>query len=621
MFTSQKKINLKKLSFILSAIVIFGIYQAIYMPYLDAGKFHYDFQSALSRLIFGKIWFLKNGLSTPWFTPHICCGAPFYANPQSEFYSPIQFFFLFLKPLTTFKLFFVTYSFLAFVGTFLVIRKIFNLSYLASLIGSSLFLFNHYFAFHYLSGHIEYALIVISPIFFYFSAISFDKSNNKYSSLFFLIVASLIFATMMHSGGSRIIMEILISIFFLTLLHMIKFRNFKIFLFVGVSVLIGLIISSSKIYAAWSFIQNVSRDVEPIYFNSIIGFISTFLDFFFFIPNEDIVENFGSQTATLSIEEFSFNITVLPLIILFFYLRTLPTITKDKISRSYSAVLFLCIFVLILLNFSNTSLGAYARKIPFIANDWISFRMLAPLIILFTIISAIIFDKIKFKNRNLITFIFISIIILQNLFFDRDKLHKIFVHTALKDLFNHSVTKESINDYNIDETIVILDSNDEFDGPKQHSFFLKNQSILNCYFTVFGYGLEVLEPIAKQLYFNKKEVWTVDKKKLITAKELGSKMHVYKGNPLEEKNGKLNFINPSCYINPNENDCDKNFLFKPNKKNSLVNFLNYKPFEFKQLRLQIFFNYLSVIVLFSTIFYLIAFGLCKIRLKKNPSRN
>ena len=108
---------------------------------------------------------LKNGLSVPWFTPHICCGAPYYANPQSEFYSPIQFLFLFFKPLTTFKIVFVCYSFISFVGFFLVLRKIFKLSYYAALIGSTIFLFNHYFAFHYLSGHIGWGLFSIIPIF------------------------------------------------------------------------------------------------------------------------------------------------------------------------------------------------------------------------------------------------------------------------------------------------------------------------------------------------------------------------------------------------------------------------------------------------------------------------
>ena len=143
-----------KYFFLIAAIVIFAFHQFIFLHYLNIGSFHFDFQSAFSRLTFGKIWFLKNGLSVPCFTPSICCGAPYFANPQSEFYSPIQFLFLFLKPLTTIKVTFFLYSLLSFIGSYLLLRNIFKLSINASLIGSTIFLFNHYFAFHFLSGHI-----------------------------------------------------------------------------------------------------------------------------------------------------------------------------------------------------------------------------------------------------------------------------------------------------------------------------------------------------------------------------------------------------------------------------------------------------------------------------------
>ena len=600
------------------ALIIFCAHQIIFSTYLDTGKYHFDHQSALSRLIFGKIWFLKNGLSIPWFTPHICCGAPNYASPASDFYSPIQLLFLFFKPLTTIKIIFFLYSLTAFLGTFLLLKKIFKLSNYASLIGSTLFLFNHYFNFHYLSGHYGFGLFALIPMFFYISSASLNKSNHK-DSFFLIISSALLFAVMMHSGGSRIIMEILVSIFFLTLLHLIQFKDFKIILYVGLSIFIGLLISSSKIYAAWSFVENISREVDPLYFKTIRGFISVFLDFFFLIPNDDISDFLGSQLVQLSIEEFSFNISVLPLIILVLYLRELPQFNKDKFKIFFSIVLLLSVFILILLNFSNTKLGSFVRNIPFITNDWISFRMLAPLIILFSIISAKMFDFIKFRKIHLVATIFISIIILQNLLFDRNKLHEIFSHTALKKLFDHDISRKNVNDYRIQEIITILDADSQYDGPKQHDFFLKNQSIQLCYFSIFGYDLEKLKPIVTKLIFDNQQQTVVDEN-LITSKEIGTKINIYTGNPLFEKNDTLNFVNPSCYLNPKDNNCDKNFLFKSDKKKDLINFLNYRPFEFKQSKIQIFFNYLSIVIFLLNIVYFIYFITLKILTKKNPSR-
>ena len=46
-------------------------------------------------------------------------------------------------------------------------------------------------------------------------------------------------------------------------------------------------------------------------------------------------------------------------------------------------------------------------------------------------------------------------------------------------------------------------------------------------------------------------------------------------------------------------------LFKQNNKQELINFLNYKKFDFNQLYIQIFFNYISVI----TLIILIGFNL------------
>ena len=94
----------KRISFLLTSSVIIFIYNLIFLPYLNTGFYHYDFQSFLTRFIFGKIWFLKNGLSIPWFGPHICCGIPFYGDPESQYYSINQLFFLFLNPLSAIKI-------------------------------------------------------------------------------------------------------------------------------------------------------------------------------------------------------------------------------------------------------------------------------------------------------------------------------------------------------------------------------------------------------------------------------------------------------------------------------------------------------------------------------------
>ena len=615
---NKKKIT-RKIIFIFTAITIFLIHQKIFLSYLDIGSFHFDWINALSRLTFGKIWFLNNGFAVPWFSPHVCCGVPYFANPQSEYFSPIQILFLFLKPLTTMKVTFFLYSFISFLGSFLLLRKIFIISYNSCLIGATIFLFNHYFAFHYLSGHIGWGLFSIIPMYFYIAALSL-KQKDQIKSYFLIFISSVIFALMMHSGGSRIILEILISIFFLTLIHLIYFKNLKIIQFVIISVLVGLLISSSKIYAAWSFVEKLSRDVEPIYFNSIGSFITIFSEFFFLFPRAQIESDMASIVGHLSIVEFSFNVSILPIVIFLFYLKNYQIFIIDKFRIISIFLLITSILILILLNFSNTLLGSLIRYIPFITNDWISFRMLSPLIILFFVYSAIMFDQISFKKYNFITFLFISIIIIQNLFFDRNELYKVFRHTTFGDLFKKEITKKNINEFKIKKIVSILDNDVNYLGPNPHYFFLENSSIQFCYFSIFGYDLEALKPIVKDLVFNYRVDWVL-KNKNQTYNNTEQEIFFYEGDPLYQQKNNLNFINPSCYLNPDENNCKNNFLFKTESKDQLIKFLEYKPFKFKHLKLQKAFNYISIISLLITLIFIFYYLVFYVFIKKNPSRN
>ena len=95
-----------------------------------------------------------------------------------------------------------------------------------------------------------------------------------------------------------------------------------------------------------------------------------------------------------------------------------------------------------------------ARKIPFISNDWISIRMLAPLIILFSFLSALMFETIKFKQKFNYYFIYLYIIF-QNLLFDRNKLYNIFKHSdaGINNYLNLEITKSNVNKFKIDKVV------------------------------------------------------------------------------------------------------------------------------------------------------------------------
>ena len=602
-------ISLKKIYFYLFCFFIILSHQILFQSYLFSDYFHYDWQSVLSRLIFGKIWFYNNGFSIPWFAPHICCGIPFFADPQSEYFSLTQILFFLFDPLTFFNVLFLIYSIIAFVGSYLLLNKIFNLSRQSSIIGSTLFLFNHYFVFHYLSVHIGWSLFSIVPLFFFFSCLSLETKHDYKKNLLFVIISSLLFALIMHSGGSRIIVEIVFSIYFLTLLHIIRFKKLKIILNISLILLIGLMISSSKIYAAWAFVSNIGREMQPIQYLSVVDFLKVFFDIFFFVPKSNITQHVLFTSHQLSIEELSLNITIVPLLILILFIPKLKNISKDKITIFASLVLFLSFIVIILLGFSQTKLGSLVQKLPVITSDWVVFRMYAPFVILFCVLSAFMFEKISFQYKKILTIFFVSIVVFQNLIFDRNKLVNIFNYSPKK-LLNYDVTRENVKNFKIEKIMSILDEDFQFNGPKQHDFFLENKSIQFCYYSILGYNLEYFIPFAKDLVFNYK-IFGKFKSPIRNNKNTEEIANLLEGDPFFVKDGSYNFINPACFLNPNENDCKLNYFFKENNKIQLEKFLKYEKFEFKHSKIQKIFNLISIVMfvlsiigIFIIIFYI-----------------
>ena len=376
-------------------------------------------------MIFGKIWFFKNGLSVPWFTPHICCGLPFYADAESEYYSLTQLLFIIFKPLTSFKVLFFIYSLVAFFGSFLLIRKIFQLSYSASLVGSTLFLYNDFFIFHFMSGHFSFAPFIFIPIYFYYCCKAYDFKNDKIKSFFYLSIASLIFALLCHSGGSRILPIVMMSLFFMTMLHINKFNEPKIIIFIFLATFIGLMISSSKIYSALSFIWSMPRDSQPLYFNSLIDFFKTTLNMFFFIPYEDLYYNLSGSIWKLGMEEMSLNVSVIPVIIFLIYLRNIQNpFTKNKFSNISIYLSIVMILIIFLSSFSNTLIGNFIVNLPILNLDWVTIRMFSSLIIPICLVSSMMFDKINFRYLKSILILFLGIVVFQNFIFDKDELKK-----------------------------------------------------------------------------------------------------------------------------------------------------------------------------------------------------
>ena len=88
-----------KINFKFLFIIIFFIHQIIFHKLLIFNNHLVgeDFIIYVPNMVFGKIWYLKNGLFIPPdFVAHQCGIVPFHADPNSAYYSFTQILFFYL---------------------------------------------------------------------------------------------------------------------------------------------------------------------------------------------------------------------------------------------------------------------------------------------------------------------------------------------------------------------------------------------------------------------------------------------------------------------------------------------------------------------------------------------
>ena len=154
--------------------------------------------------------------------------------------------------------------------------------------------------------------------------------------------------------------------------------------------------------------------------------------------------------------------------------------------------------------------------------------------------------------------------------------------------------KKGVNPEILGPAILMDASNTPKKISNKNDMFFHSLSPLACYQPIFGYGLEQLN--AKKIMFNSKKIYEDNSFLLYSDK-------------FDKKDNNLMFFNPSCFLFPEENNCSPGDTFKISDKDKLIDFTNYRKFEFRQNKMQVIANYISVITIFGCLLYLIYFML------------
>lgn len=579
--------------------LIFFIHQLYFQGFLPGtnGLWGADFLIAGSTYTQGKIWFAKNFLDVPWFSPAQCCGDLFYPNVQVGYYSLMQLLFILTDPESAIKIHFFIYSLLSMTGGYLLFNKSFNLSNSVSLLGASLILLNNFFNYRYIAGHTAFASFNLIALYAYLIIEASKFKLKNINSLFFISLSGLLFASTIHHGHTLSAPLMIISLFAILLIYSIKFDDNKVYLSLGLSLLSGIALSISKIYVGLKLLKLYPREYISSEFTNIGDFFYLFFKTLFLSPDisdEQLIVQ--ENTSKVLLHEFEYSLSIVPLIIvfLFFILRNKLNFFNTKNQIICTLILLTGFFFTIIVQ-NIPMIGDY---IPIIKSYWLRIRLNSLYIFPLIVISCVALEKIDTKkfNKNYLIFFLISILFLQN--FIKDKNFYINGYSNLKtfDVRNYNT---NIKDFKIDKTLSIIDTETKRvrTDIMVMRFFLLGGSLINCENALWGYDLEKLKHKEKIKFY-------------LDVKEYEDKENtILKNTPFDIIEGKyFNFFNPACIIYPEENNCGSLPFFKTSQKKELEKFLKYEKYNFKISKAQTFLNYLSLFSLISVlVIFLIKF--------------
>lgn len=180
------------------------IYGAIFLPYLPAasGFMGHDCSLHFPNLLVGYYWALQNNYwSIPWFTPATCGGMAYYADLNVAYFSAPQILTLFVSPLRAIQITFMAFALLGMWSAYSLMRVAFGASRTASLVAAALFLFNGFYAYRMLIGHLTFHAFALTPL---LMAMLLPRAGKAMpgigATLVRACVAGLCLAYMFHSG-------------------------------------------------------------------------------------------------------------------------------------------------------------------------------------------------------------------------------------------------------------------------------------------------------------------------------------------------------------------------------------------------------------------------------------
>ena len=549
------------------------------------GKLGHDYAYNLPMLLDGFYWFQNNGLrALPWFTPSFCGGMPLLANPATFYLSATQFFTFLVGPLAGVKLTLLLFGALGYWGFYHLLRNIYRVKPWPALLGGALFLFNGFYAYRFIVGHLEFHAFMLVPLTaFLLLAEPRPGSLRRWRQGRNVLAAALLIGYMFIAGMTQLMIPALMTMVLFALVKKLLDEDFSLRPFFYGFALAGLVslgLSAAKLTAALSFLANFPRDsytlpgVEGIW--RLLGLIGKVLAFGGDgIDGSSILSN---SRWTMERHEFEYGVGFVPFLLL--AIGIVPLAWRRRSLRSFipgrpAARRALTGIVLLLavplrLIYYTPAWNAFLKTVPIIRNLSNFLRWFAIYIPMLILAAVLVLDRAELfrAHASRIVWAGLTLLLLQNLAVDRGFYHDQPYDPARIEAA-YLVARSQDGPRQISALVVSTDA----DGKpaltgNRNDALADGQSQLLCYEPMFGFRLEFL-PFR----------------------------NIHPGSVLDSDGKVFNFKNPACYLYPTENGCEPGGHFRLDQLDELKRFTSYSPFPYQKSLIQKVSDCLSLLTL------------------------
>lgn len=567
----------------LAFCLLLSAYHSIFSPFLAHDvRLASDYGLGLPFLLAGYIWYRAVGpWQVPWFTPAFCGGEPFFADPQSGYYAAPQLFTLLVDPLRAAYLTMLSFAGLGYLGMYFLLRRAFSVTRSAAIFGATVFMFNGFYAFRMLAGHLGYHGFMLIP---WMAAVLLIPRPTRLppwlAELWLGVVAGLIAAYWIQCGLGTLLVPVGLSLILVGALRA-RLSAPAWFRACALRSLLGLIVSAAlsiaKVTAGLTFLGHFGRAQYLLPGFTSVGDTLHFMFTSVFISPADIVER---SVATMSnVEwlvdrpELEYGITWAPLIVIVAAAgfagvrararRSAPTRPESHSSNSAARnalgllVMLVILAIPVAINTYAPGWNALLKRTPLLMSASTLVRWFCLYIPFLAVLAALSLSSMPATLARIVAVLGCALIPVLNAAQDRSGLSLSSYDpgriTAGYEAIASGRLVPKIDGINVTATanhkiVLPVDRNDAL---------VDNRSQLACYNPIFGYRLENFPTRGLR-----------------------------PGSVRSVTDGYFNLKNPACYVFPDENHCTPGEHFRSEQSALMERFVHYQPFAFEMSHAQ-----------------------------------